>query len=147
MGIQTRNHRRIAYGCCCCVAALLVGFCVQAAETPITPTTSESGLSMAMEQAWRLSPLAAGLDAREGEARAAQDIAAGLTPEPGSVSIGSLSDQFSRNQGKQEFEVELAVPLWLPGQKALRAAEADSRINEAVTRRAAAPSTNCSAAS
>ncbi|MBK7003163.1 MAG: TolC family protein [Rhodoferax sp.] len=92
---------------------------------------------MAMEQAWRLNPQAAGLDARESEARAAQDVAAGLTPEPGSVSIGGLSDQFNRNQGKQEYEVELAVPLWLPGQKALRVAEASSRINEAITKRAA----------
>lgn len=120
-----------------CIAALLAGPCVQAAETPKMPTTPASGLSVAMEQAWRSSPQAAGLDAREDEARAAQDVAAGLTPEPGSVSIGSLSDQFNRNQGKQEYEIELAVPLWLPGQKALREAEATSRINETITRRAA----------
>jgi hypothetical protein len=52
----------------------------------------------AVEQAWRLNPQAAGLDAREAEARAAQDVAAGLTPEPGSVSIGNLNDRFNRNQ-------------------------------------------------
>jgi hypothetical protein len=51
-----------------------------------------------LKQAWRLNPQAAGLDAREAEARAAQDVAAGLTPEPGSVSIGSLNDRFNRNQ-------------------------------------------------
>ena len=133
MEIQSKSYQLIAY----CIAGLLASLCVQAAEIPKTPTTSESGLSMAMEQAWRLSPQAAGLDARESEARAAQDVAAGLTPEPGSVSIGGLSDQFNRNQGKQEYEIELAVPLWLPGQQALRAAEATSRINEAITRRAA----------
>ena len=90
-----------------------------------------------MEQAWRLNPQAAGLDAREAEARAAQDVATGLTPEPGSVSIGSLNDRFNRNKGEQEYEVELAVPLWLPGQKAAREAEATSRIDEAVARRTA----------
>jgi len=84
-----------------------------------------------------LNPQAAGLDAREAEARAAQDIAAGLTPEPGSVSIGNLNDRFNRNQGKQEYEVELAVPLWLPGQKTAREAEAASRLDETVARRAA----------
>ncbi len=123
-----------------CIAALLAGLCVQAAETqktPTTQTTPTSGLSVAMERAWRSSPQTAGLDAREDEARAAQDVAAGLTPEPGSVSIGGLSDQFNRNQGKQEYEVELAVPLWLPGQKALREAEAASRINETIAKRAA----------
>jgi hypothetical protein len=114
-----------------CAAGLLAGLSVQAAETP------KSGLAIAVEQAWRLNPQAAGLDAREAEARAAQDVAAGLTPEPGSVSIGSLNDRLNRNQGKQEYEVELAVPLWLPGQKAAREAEAASRIDEAVARRTA----------
>ena len=114
-----------------CAAGLLAGLSVQAAETP------KSGLAIAVEQAWRLNPQAAGLDAREAEARAAQDVASGLTPEPGSVSIGNLNDRFNRNQGKQEYEVELAVPLWLPGQKAAREAEAASRIDEAVARRSA----------
>jgi outer membrane protein TolC len=114
-----------------CAAGLLAGLSVQAAETP------KSGLAIAVEQAWRLNPQAAGLDAREAEARAAQDVATGLTPEPGSVSIGNLNDRFNRNHGKQEYEVELAVPLWLPGQKAAREAEAASRIDEAVARRSA----------
>lgn len=110
---------------------LLAGFSAQAAEI------HKSGLATAVEQAWRLNPQAAGLDAREAEARAAQDVAAGLTPEPGSVSIGNLNDRFNRDQGKQEYEVELAVPLWLPGQKAAREVEAASRIDEAVARRVA----------
>lgn len=114
-----------------CAAGLLAGLSVQAAEA------AKSGLAIAVEQAWRLNPQAAGLDAREAEARAAQDVATGLTPEPGSVSIGNLNDRFNRNLGKQEYEVQLAVPLWLPGQKAAREAEAASRIDEAVARRSA----------
>lgn len=98
---------------------------------------SPSGLAAALEQAWRLHPQAAALEARAAEARAAQDIAAGLTPEPGSVSFGSIGDRFNRNQGKQEYEVELATPLWLPGQRAAREAEASSRIDEASGRRVA----------
>lgn len=115
----------------CCTAGLFVSLAVPAVETP------KSGLAIAVEQAWRLNPQAAGLDASEAEARAARDVASGLTPEPGSVSIGSLNDRQGRNQGKQEYEVELAVPLWLPGQKAAREGEAASRIDEAVARRAA----------
>jgi cobalt-zinc-cadmium efflux system outer membrane protein len=99
--------------------------------------SASTGLARALEQAWRLHPQAAGLDAREAEARAAQDVASGLTPEPGSVSIGSRNDQLSRNLGKQEWEVELAAPLWLPGQKAAREAEAASRVEEAAAKRAA----------
>ncbi|CAB1369049.1 TolC family protein [Denitratisoma oestradiolicum] len=124
---QSRQLRLVAVG----AVGLLAGLSVQAAETP------KSGLATSVEQAWRLNPQAAGLDAREAEARAAKDVAAGLTPKPGSVSIGSMNDRLNRNQGKQEYEVELAVPLWLPGQKAAREGEAASRIDEAVARRTA----------
>ena len=101
------------------------------------PLPTSSGLANALEQAWRLHPQAASLDARDAEANAAREVAARLTPEPGSVSIGSLNDRLNRNLGRQEWEVELATPLWLPGQKAARVAEAASRIDEAVAKRAA----------
>jgi cobalt-zinc-cadmium efflux system outer membrane protein len=97
----------------------------------------KSGLPAAVEQAWRLHPQAAGLNSREAGARAAKDVAAGLTPEPGAISIGSLNDRFNLNRGKQEYEAELAVPLWLPGQKAARETEAASRVDEAIAQRAA----------
>ena len=115
-----------------CAVGLVFGLSAYAAAEPV-----RSGLAQALEQAWRLHPQAAALDAREAEARAAQDIAASLTPEPGSVSIGSRNDRLNRNLGKQEYEVELAAPLWLPGQKAARVDEAASRTDEAGARRAA----------
>lgn len=96
-----------------------------------------SGLAFALDQAWRLHPQAAGLDARDAEARAAKDVASSLTPEPGSVSLGSRNDRLNRNLGKQEYEIELATPLWLPGQKAAREVEASSLVDAAAARRAA----------
>jgi outer membrane protein TolC len=116
-----------------CAIGLLLALPTVAADTPAAST----GLARALEQAWRLHPQAAGLDAREAEARAAQEVAAGLTPEPPSVAIGSLNDRYNRNLGRQEWEVELAAPLWLPGQKAAREAEAASRVEEAAAKRAA----------
>lgn len=98
---------------------------------------AEIGLADVVDQAWRLHPQAAGLAARDAEARAAQDVASGLTPEPASISLGNLNDKPGRNTGRQEWEVELAVPLWLPGQRAARVIEADSRFGEAGARRAA----------
>lgn len=95
------------------------------------------GLGDAVAQAWRLHPQAAGLDARAAEARAAREMAGALTPEPAAVSLGSLNDRQGRNLGKQEWEVELAVPLWLPGQQDAHAAAADSRSGEVAARRAA----------
>ncbi len=116
-----------------CVAGMALSLPGLAADVP----AAASGLAYALEQAWRLHPQAAALDARDAEARAAQEVAAGLTPEPGSVSIGSRNDRHNRNLGKQEYEVELAAPLWLPGQRAAREAEAASRIDEASSKRAA----------
>lgn len=116
-----------------CAIGLLLALPTLAADTP----SASTGLARALEQAWRLHPQAAGLDAREAEARAAQEVAAGLTPEPPSVAIGSLNDRYNRNLGRQEWEVELAAPLWLPGQRAAREAEAASRVEEAAAKRAA----------
>ena len=122
-------RRRIAV----CLGSLVLSLPGLSAATPSTA----SGLANALEQAWRLHPQAASLDARDTEANAAREVAARLTPEPGSVRIGSLNDRLSRNLGRQEWEVELTTPLWLPGQKAARVAEAASRIDEAVAKRAA----------
>ncbi len=116
-----------------CAIGLMLALPTLAADTP----SASTGLARALEQAWRLHPQAAGLDAREAAARAAQEVASGLTPEPPSVAIGSLNDRYNRNLGRQEWEVGLAVPLWLPGQKAAREAEAASRVEEAAAKRAA----------
>ncbi len=43
------------------------------------------------------------------------------------MSLSSLNDRLNRNRGKQEWEVEMAVPLWLPGQQAARAARGGKR--------------------
>ena len=116
-----------------CLGCLMLSLPVIAAE----PLPSASGLAKSFERAWRLYPQAAALDARDAEANAAREVAARLTPEPGSVRIGNLNDRLNRNLGRQEWDVELATPLWLPGQKAARVAEAASRIDEAVAKRAA----------
>lgn len=122
-------HRQALVG----TFALALNLPVLAGETVQSPTS----LAGVVEQAWRLHPQAAGLDARGAEAGAAREVASGLTPEPASVSLGNLSDRQGRNLGKDEWEVELAVPLWLPGQKDARGAEADSRVAEATARRVA----------
>lgn len=114
-----------------CAAALLLGQAALAADAG----QPASGLASALEQAWRLHPQAAALDARDAEAQAARDIAGGLTPEPGSVSIGSRNDRLNRNLGNQEYEVELAAPLWLPGQKAAREDAAMSQVEEVAAKR------------
>lgn len=124
----TRSGGRLAYA-----LALLLSPLALSAEIS-APTVSLAAMA---EHAWRRHPEAAGLDARAAAAHAAREMAAALTPQPAAISLGHLDDRQSRNLGRQEWEVELAVPLWLPGQRAAYSAEADSRLTEAAARRVA----------
>lgn len=104
-------------------------FTAQAADT--------ASLRVASELAWQRHPQAAAFDARELEARAAQELAANLTPQAGSLSIGKRNDRLNRNLGQREIEVELATPLWLPGQRAAHGQQAASQLAETLAKRAA----------
>lgn len=103
----------------------------------IIPVAQAESLANVFEQAWQRHPQAARLGAQDIEIQADQALSEALTPEPPSVSLGNLNDRQGKNLGKQEWEIELAVPLWLPGQKTARTAMTTSRIEEAVARRAA----------
>ncbi len=94
-------------------------------------------LGAALEQAWVRLPVAAELTARDDQAQARSALARAWTPGPPSVSLSSLNDRLNANTGKQEWEAELAVPLWLPGQRAARTQEAEAAAAELAARRAA----------
>lgn len=94
-------------------------------------------LGAALEQAWLRHPQAAAFTAREAEAQARADIAAGLTPTPPSLSLTNVSDRFNADAGKDAWELELAVPLWLPGQRAARGQEAGRVAADVAARRSA----------
>lgn len=99
--------------------ALLIGL-------SMTLPAQAQSLAEAVEQAWSRHPQLAASAAREAEAQARAAVAAGMTPGPAAMSVANLNDRLNRNRGKQEWEVELAVPLWVPGQQAAREAEAAS---------------------
>lgn len=119
-----------------CLTGWVVGLPVLAAGTADAPMTA-GDLRIATELAWKRHPEAAALDARDAGARAAQELAAQITPEPASVSLGSRNDSLNRNRDQQEYEIEVAAPLWLPGQKSARESEATARVHEVLARRAA----------
>lgn len=85
-------------------------------------------LASALDLAWARHPQVASMSAREDEARATVDRANALSPKPASIGLGNLNDKLNSNQGKNEFELELGVPLWLPGQRAARQSEAESQV-------------------
>ena len=92
----------------------------------VTAPAAAQTLAQALDQAWLLHPQAQAGTARNAQAAANIEAANGLTPGPATLSLGAVSDRFHANQGQREWEVEMAVPLWLPGQKAAQSAEATS---------------------
>lgn len=101
------------------------------------PAAQAQTLAKAMEQAWARHPMAASFAARQGEAQARDELARGLTPAPAAVSLSHASDRLNSNGGKSAWELELATPLWLPGQREARRLEAERALSEVVARRAA----------
>ncbi|HLS55911.1 MAG TPA: TolC family protein [Zeimonas sp.] len=94
-------------------------------------------LADALERAWAIHPQAGAWDQRSAEAQARADLAARATPGPAEVSVSSLDDRFDDDRGKREWELELAVPLWLPGQRAAHGDHARAAIDELAARREA----------
>lgn len=107
-------------------AGILLAFSLAAA-----PATAQT-LAQVLEQAWPLHPQARASSTRSAQAAAGVEAATGLTPGPAALSLGTASDRFNANQGQREWEVEMSVPLWLPGQKAAQTAEALSSQKEAM---------------
>lgn len=94
-------------------------------------------LGSALEQAWSRHPQAQVFNAREMEAKARTELAAGLTPTPPSMSLSNVSDRLNAATGKDAWELEVALPMWLPGQRAARGREADSAQADVAARRTA----------
>ena len=80
------------------------------------------GLHDAFEKAWERQPLSQAQGYRAAELSARARAAKSWVPAPPSVGVRERSDRFNGNAGIREFETELAVPLWLPGQRDRQAA-------------------------
>ncbi|MEI6412676.1 MAG: TolC family protein [Pseudomonadota bacterium] len=94
-------------------------------------------LAEVFEQAWANHPQAGALSARANEAQAAAETTRGLTPGPGSVSASQLDDRFNSHRGRQEWEAEWSIPLWLPGQRSARESQAEGQGTAVAARRTA----------
>ena len=108
------------------------------AATWLLATASQSQtLGAALEQAWSRHPQAQVFAAHEAQAQARADLAAALTPTPAKMSLSNASDRLNQATGKDAWELEVAMPLWLSGQKAAQGQEAQSNQSELAARRAA----------
>ncbi|RID98072.1 TolC family protein [Simplicispira hankyongi] len=103
-------------------SALALGLVAVLVSLPLGAQTLGDALSNALAS----HPAAVAGAARAEAADLLVEAADSLTPRPPSASLATLSDRLGSHYGRQEWELELAAPLWLPGQKASQAALAAS---------------------
>lgn len=79
-----------------------------------------SSLRTVLDQVFEKNPQAQILLAKRAESDAQGVAANSLLPGAPSVILGHRGDQLGNNAGKREWEVGVAMPIWLPGQRAAR---------------------------
>ena len=104
------------------------------AETAVQPLT----LRALFERAWERQPEAQSAALRRESAQAARSGASSWTAEPATLELSRKSDRPGSNQGSREYEMGVALPLWLPGERARKAALGDAEIQAVESRRLAA---------
>jgi cobalt-zinc-cadmium efflux system outer membrane protein len=83
-------------------------------------------LRQALDAAWARQPEAQSLETWQEAATARREAAGAWTAEPPSLELSAKTDQIARNAGNREYAIGLAVPLWLPGERAQSGALAEA---------------------
>ena len=91
----------------------------------LSPATT---LKQAFLAAWRRQPEAQSRQARAEAASAHRQAANSWTPEPPSLELAVKSDRLNPNLGSREIEAAVALPLWLPGERARTFVLADAHV-------------------
>ena len=116
---------------CLTVALLLASVSVWAQAAP--PDTAPT-LKQAFMAAWARQPEAQSQAARQEAAAARRQATHSWTPEPVSLELSIKSDRLTGNHGSSEIEAGLALPLWLPGERARSGALADAEVRADASR-------------
>lgn len=106
------------------------------AASPASPVVTT--LRQAFDAAWARQPEAQSLDMRRAAALARHESVDRWSAEPPAFEVSGKTDQLHRNDGSREYEIGLAVPLWLPGERASTAALADAEVRANTSRTLAA---------
>lgn len=85
-----------------------------------------TSLADVLEKAWLRLPAAQSQATREIALKANQAAASSLFPSPPALGLAHRSDRLNRNTGLREYEVDISLPLWLPGERAARKQLANS---------------------
>lgn len=90
-----------------------------------------------LDKAWLRLPQAQSQPAREAELSANRAAASSLFPSPPALDLAHRTDRFNDNAGAREYEVAIALPLWLPGEKSAQMRLAASETERYGAERAA----------
>ncbi|WP_341648025.1 TolC family protein [Thauera humireducens] len=83
---------------------------------PPAPSTALS-LKHAFEARWARQPEALSLTTQQEAAQARRDSADSWFVEPPALEVAGKTDQLDSNRGSREYEVGIAVPIWLSGER------------------------------
>jgi outer membrane protein TolC len=97
-----------------------------APASPPGPPTAGVTLRVALEAAWQRSVAARESDGQRRRAEADRSAATSLWAASPSLEVSHRNDRLQNNTGQRETEIGVAVPLWLPGQRAARYGTADA---------------------
>ncbi|MDP3226599.1 MAG: TolC family protein [Acidovorax sp.] len=95
-------------------------------------------LKALFEHAWARQPAAQSAALRREAAQAARNSASSWTAEPVALELSTKTDRPGSNQGNREVEIGVTMPLWLPGERARKAALGDAEAKAVDSRRLAA---------
>lgn len=89
-------------------------------------------LRVALDAAWMRAVAARESDGQRRRADAERTATANFWTAPPAIEISQRSDRLQRDAGKRETEIDVTVPLWLPGQRAARSGTAEAAIAQAL---------------
>lgn len=133
MSISTR------FIACGVLAGVLLGAQPAAAQSPAQTAAPQpvATLADAVRSAWRRSVHATEVAGQQRRAQAERAAASAPWAEPPSVELGYRTDRLQSDAGARETELGVAIPLWLPGQRAARLASAEAEDSAAGAAQAA----------
>lgn len=128
---QKYPHHGLHRTFCLAVGGLLAAGNLWAQSAPLT-------LQQAFEAAWSRQPESESLAVRRDAAEARRQGADSWTAEPPALEVSAKTDQLNKNQGSREYVAGIALPLWLPGERARTGALADAESKATASRALAA---------
>ncbi|CAN7661612.1 TolC family protein [Acidovorax sp. LjRoot66] len=120
------------------MAAVALGWALAGSAALAQPPAPPLTLKALFDRAWERQPEAQSAALRRESAQAARSGASSFTAEPAALELSTKTDRPGSNQGSREVELGVALPLWLPGERARKAALGDAEIKAVESRRLAA---------